>query len=189
MTPDRPAARPPRELKPLRLIGLGLLFSLTVVMDDWDVLPDWFGWLLILLASVVLTRGMSGRNPMLVAAAAAAVGSAILWPPQWAAAIHNEDVALEWALRIPGLIWIVLFCLAAANLARLDVMAAVWWKYLAILHIAVGVMSLLVYGGKLDMFEDTMLLFQVFGLLAAICLAFWHSNRDWAVVPQRTPAP
>jgi FtsH-binding integral membrane protein len=180
------AVRPPRELKPLRMIGLGLLFSLTVVRDEWDVLPDWFGWLLILIASVVLTRGMTGRGPMLISATAAVVGSAVLWPPKWAAAVHDEDVALEWALRIPGLIWMVLFCLLAAHLSRREPQASVWWKYLAYMHIAVGIMSVLVYGGKLDSIEATMILFQVFGLLAAIVLAFWHSNRDWAVVPART---
>ena len=171
--------------KPLRLIGLGLLMLLILPnYRGWDLLPDWLGWTLVLIGSAVFTRTMTSNRPLLWAAVGAIISAAVLWPPEWNDAINDAPKSVLWAILLPRVAWSVLFCLACSARAWREPVSSVWWKYLAIMHIAVGVLPILVYGGGMTGLEDTLRTLDLLALICTMALAFWHSGRAWAVTPR-----
>jgi hypothetical protein len=162
-------------LRPLLPIGLGLVINvLSPRVHGWDVLPDWFGWALILLGTWVFARKLPSGPLLIGAAALALVVSAAQWPPAWQlvdpASIGHQDVSasdasLLWALSLPALGWLVLYCLALAGVSRED--AGVDEGEVLPPERRAGVLVLL-------------------GLLGSTVFSFLHSGRDWAVV--RRPA-
>lgn len=183
-----PTAAPeptPTPGKPLRLVGIGLLIIMLIPdFRGYDVLPDWLGWLLVLAGSAMLTRGLPSRAPVLWAAGLAAVSAFAIWPPQWGDVILDQEKGILWAILLPQVIWSVLFALAMAGFAVRDPAAAIWWKYLALVSVAVGVLPVIVYGGGVKGLESTLATLNVLALVGTMILAFWHSSRPWAVIEQ-----
>ncbi len=174
--------------KPLRLVGLGLLIlMLRPDYRGYDLLPDTIGWLLVLVGSAVFARGLPTRSGIMWAAGLAAVSAAAIWPPHWEDVVRDQEQSLVWAILLPQIVWSVLFCLAVTGVSRADLGASIWWKYLALVNIAVGVLPILVYGGGMSSLESTLETLNFLGLLAGIVLSFWHASRPWATVaaPER----
>jgi hypothetical protein len=177
------AALKTRELRPLLLIGIALLFWLNPMSNGWDLLPDWFGWLLILAATSVLTRDMANRGPLMVSAALSVVAFAAMWPPQWLEAVEAQDAAIKWSLQLPSLIWLILFCLTLATRAQVTSPGdSFWWRMLSAVEVVVGVLSVLVLGGHVDSLTGLLGQFEFSGRSLIIVMCFVHSGRDWAVV-------
>jgi hypothetical protein len=178
---DAPATT--RELRPLLLIGIALLFWLNPLHDGWDLLPDWLGWLLILAATSVLTRDMANRGPLMASAALSVVGFAAMWPPQWLEVIEAQDAAIKWSLQLPSLIWLILFCLTLATRAQVSNSGdSFWWRMLSAVEVVVGVLSVLVLGGNIESLTGLLGQFEFSGRTLIIVMCFVHSGRDWAVV-------
>jgi hypothetical protein len=175
-------------MRPLLLIGIALLFWLNPIRGGWDLLPDWFGWLLILGATSVLTRDMSNRGPLMWSAGLAVLGFAAMWPPQWLEVIDAQDASIKWSLQLPSLIWLVLFCLTLATRAKAAPGDAFWWRMLAVVEITVGVLSVLVLGAEMTGLTATLAQFEFCGRSLIIAMCFVHSGRDWAVAPRTQPA-
>jgi hypothetical protein len=185
-TAEVPAARP------LLLIGLGLVINiLSPRVHGWDVLPDWFGWVLILIGTWAFARKLPSSPLLLGTAALATAVSAAQWPPAWQlvdpASIGHRDVStsdasLLWALSLPALAWMVLYCLALAGVSRDDAGTSFWWKYLALINLGAAVLPILVYGGSMKGLEPLLGVLVLLGLLGATVFSFLHSGRDWAVV-------
>lgn len=188
-----PTAAPPAAApqKPLRLVGIGLV--VLMLMPDfrgYDLLPDTVGWLLVLVGSAAFARGIPSRSGILWAAGLAAVAAAAIWPPHWEEVIRDQEMAVVWAILLPQVVWSILFCLAASGLSSSEPVASVWWKYLAIISVAVGVLPVIVYGGGVKGLESTLETLNFLGLVGTMILAFWNSSRPWAVIepPAATPA-
>lgn len=185
-TAEAPVARP------LLLIGLGLVVNiLSPRVDGWDVLPDWFGWVLILLGTWAFARKLPSGGLMLGAAALALAVAIAQWPPAWQVVdpaavgtgdVEASDASLLWALSLPALGWMVLYCLAVAGVSRVESGTSFWWKYLAAMNAGAAVLPVLVYGGGMKGLEGLLGVLILLGLLGATVFSFLHSGRDWAVV-------
>lgn len=180
-------------VRPLLLIGLGLVINiLSPRVHGWDVLPDWFGWVLILLGTWAFARTLPSGRLMLGAAGLALVVAISQWPPAWQvvdpallnsdADVSTSDASLLWALSLPALGWMVLYCLALAGVSRGDAGTSFWWKYLAAMNVGAAVLPVLVYGGGMKGLEGLLGVLILLGLLGATVFSFLHSGRDWAVV-------
>ncbi len=180
------------------LIGLGLVIYLLspgvtttttggeTTLHGWDFLPDWLGWALILVGTWVLGRGLPSLRLMLGAGALALAVSVALWVPQWRAEIRGEDAdpALLWAVSLPSLAWMTLYCLAVAGISRKDAGASFWWKYLAAMNVGAAALPVIVYGGKVDQLEGLLAVLTLMGAIGTTMFSFFHSGRDWAVRPR-----
>lgn len=184
-------------VRPLLLIGLGLVINiLSPRVHGWDLLPDWFGWVLILIGTWVFARNLPSGSLLLGSAALALVVSAAQWPPAWQLVepattagtrhVSASDASLLWALSLPALAWMVLYCLALAGVSREDAGTSFWWKYLAAMNVGAAVLPILVYGGGMKGLEGMLGVLVLLGLIGATAFSFLHSGRSWAVV--RRPA-
>lgn len=179
-------------VRPLLLIGLGLVINiLSPRVHGWDLLPDWFGWVLILLGTWAFARKLPSGPLLLAAAALALVVSAAQWPPAWQLVdpatvgtddVSTSDASLLWALSLPALGWMILYCLAIAGLSRADAGTSFWWKYLAAMNVGAAVLPVLVYGAGMKGLEGMLGVLILLGLLGATVFSFLHSGREWAVV-------
>ncbi|MDO7868185.1 hypothetical protein [Nocardioides jiangxiensis] len=185
-TADAPVVRP------LLLIGLGLVINiLSPRVDGWDVLPDWCGWVLILIGTWAFARQLPSGRLMIAAAALALVVSAAQWPPAWQVVdpgaigsrdVSTSDASLLWALSLPALAWMILYCLALAGVSRADAGTSFWWKYLAAANAGAAVLPVFVYGAGMKGLEGLLGVLILLGLIGATVFSFLHSGREWAVV-------
>ncbi|GGO88737.1 hypothetical protein GCM10011584_16460 [Nocardioides phosphati] len=172
-------------IRPMVLIGLGLLIDLVdPALNGWDLLPDWAGWILVLIGTAVFARQLPSRGLMLTAAAGALVLSAALWPPASIDWLKDQDASVAWSCTLPAIAWAILYSLALSGLSRKDPGASFWWKYIAAMNAAAAVLPILVYGGGMASLETFMFVLGWLGQLCATVFSFLHSRRDWALVPQ-----
>ncbi|TCJ30626.1 hypothetical protein [Nocardioides jejuensis] len=193
-TPAADAATP--TVRPMVLIGLGLVIYLLspgvtsttksgdVTLHGWDYLPDWAGWLLIAIGTWAFARKLPSFRLMLGSALVAMLVSAALWVPAWRDEIRGPgaDPALLWAVSLPALAWLVLYCLALAGLSRPEPGASFWWKYLAGMNAGAALLPVLVYGGKITQLEGLLAVLGLMGAVGTMVFSFYHSGRAWAVV-------
>lgn len=191
-TPDTSTAT----IRPMILIGLGLVIYLlspgvtttthgdTTTLHGWDLLPDWVGWAAILVGTWGLARRLPSFRLMAAAGALALAVSVMMWVPAWRDEIRGPDAdpALLWAISLPALAWLVLYCLALAGLSKRDAGASFWWKYLAAMNAGAAVLPVLVYGGGMKGLEGLLAVLQLMGAIGTTMFSFFHSGRDWAVV-------
>ncbi|HSX67362.1 hypothetical protein [Nocardioides sp.] len=178
-------------VRPLLLIGLGLVINvLSPRVDGWDVLPDWIGWVLILIGTWVFGRKLPSGGLMLGAARLALVVAVAQWPPAWqvidpvtaaSEEVSASEASLLWALSLPALGWMVLYCLAVAGVSSTEAGTSFWWKYLAAMNAGAAVLPILVYGADMKGLEGLLGVLILLGLLGATVFSFLHSGRDWAV--------
>lgn len=169
--------------RPMVLIGLGLVINIvSPAVQGWDVLPDWFGWVLILIGTWAFARELPSGRLLLTAAGISLVVAAVQWYPRWGEAVRDADPAVIWALSLPALAWLVLYCLAVAGASRADAGASFWWKYLAAMNVGAAVLPVVVYGGGVKGLEGLLGVLILLGLIGATVFSFLHSGREWAVV-------
>lgn len=177
-----PATTGATTFRPMILIGLGLVINmLSPRIGGWDVLPDWIGWLLILLGTWVFARTLPSRNLMLGAATGALAISAAQWSPRVVDKLGDAEPAVLWALSLPALGWLTLYCLAVAGVSRRDAGSSFWWKYIGGMNGAAAVLPIVVYGGKVTQLEGLLGVLMLMGLTGATVFSFYHSGRDWGL--------
>lgn len=171
-------------MKPLQAVGCGLLLILLdVVIAGFDLLPDPFGWALVLVGVVALRPRLSTGTPVLAAAATAAVVSVPLWIPGVAETVSQADPALGWALSLPHVVFTVLFFHALQQLAKAagNHDAAGWLQICWVGAVIVGVLPALLL--PLGVGGPLLALAGVFSLLMGVLqvvLSFAYADRAWA---------
>jgi uncharacterized membrane protein len=177
-------------VRPMVLIGLGLVINIiSPRVQGWDVLPDWAGWTLILIGTWAFARNLPSRGLLLATAGVALVVAAVQWPPALQLIdpaspgdVTTSEASLLWALSLPALAWMILYCLAVAGLSRSEPGASFWWKYLAATNVGAAVLPVVVYGADVKALEGLLGVLVLLGLLGATVFSFFHSGRDWATV-------
>lgn len=136
-------------MNPLQAIGMGLvIIVLDPVARGYDMLPDAFGWVLILVGVLKLrTRLASSPSIVTLAAVAAAVSAAVFFP----AVEETLDDSTLWLLSLPQLVFTIMLCGALRELAvATDVGDANRFRLLRWGFGLLVVLPVLVYGGGLD---------------------------------------
>jgi hypothetical protein len=181
-------------MRPLQSIAMGLVIVAlrAPVADGYDLLPDPFGWLLVLLGVRSLPDDLERRTALLTTAALAGMVSVLLWWPGVSDAIDGVDPALLWAVNLPQLALLALLShvLSRRAAAAEDPRAAAWLRILVTGFVVAALLPVLVFGGDVDALERPADAAAVVLLVSLIWLLFSYSARRWAVAETtRGPHP
>lgn len=176
-------------MRTLSLLGLGLLLVLLdLSINGVDLVADWAGWLVALLACAGLPPGLRPARLTATGTVALAV-SVVTWVPGVldTAAL---PLPLAWALSVPEILFGLMLALAVAAAAGVagDDSARGWWRLVAAGHVVMLLLPPVVYGAGI---VTVLVVGVVVGLAAAITeivLCFRHSGRPWAQGPA-APVP
>lgn len=167
-------------MRALQAIGMGLLV-VAIRAGEPDLLPDPLGWLLVLHGVRRLPAGLAGRGWLLLLGGLALLVSVPLWLPATATAILRADPALQWAVNLPQLGFLLLLArvLAARAGEHGDRPAKGWWGLVSTTVAVAAVLPVVVFGGGVTELESPALVMATLVLLTVIVLCFSHSGRTW----------
>jgi hypothetical protein len=169
-------------VRPLVLIGLGLLLALVdVSIDDLDLVPDWVGWVVVLLACAGLPPQLAPRRLALVGALALLV-SVVLWVPGALVDVDRLPLPLAWAISLPEVGFGLLLALSMARAAgdAGDVSARGWWRLVVAGHVVMLLLPPTVFGAGIAAVLVLGVLIALASAIATIVLCFRHADRPWA---------
>ncbi len=159
-------------MTPLQKIGMGLVIVVLAANfgSGWDGLPNPIGWLLI-LSGVWDARGhLASATSLLVLGSIAFLVSVLTYPPQ---VTDSLDPGATWLLDLPQLSFEVVLCsTVAAVLGK----RGVWFRWLTLLLVAVGVGPAVAIGADDPAIADGVLAGWVVAQLALIWLLFSVSS-------------
>lgn len=159
-------------------MGLLLVTLDAVVGDGWDLVPDPFGWVLVIVGLRPL-RGVLPQGPgLLTLAGLALLVSVALFPP---AVLERTDESLQWMLSLPGLAVSVGLCTSLAAVAGPDTRGR--FLLLRAVFAAAAVLPVLIYGGGVDLLVVPVAVALVVANLSLVYLVFRVARR-----PQLHPA-
>lgn len=167
-------------MKPLQSVAMGLLVvALTARVHGYDALPDFLGWLLVVLGvrrlrlSYILTA---------VAGLALAVSLVVWWPPVQES-LDRLHPSLWWTATLPQLVACGLLCreLAALAHAAADLRAAAWLRTVAVLVGVSAVAPVVAFSAEAS--DDALATVYAAAagvVLLLIVLLFSYAARPWA---------
>ncbi len=168
-------------MKPLQSVAMGLLIvALTARVQGYDALPDFVGWVLVVLGARRL--GLSDLLTGLVGAALAV--SLVVWWPPVQDALGELHPSLWWAATLPQLAACAQLCreLATRSAAAADRRATAWLRTATVL---VGVSAAApVIAFSADSSDDVLAAVYAAAagvVLLLIVLLFSYAARPWAV--------
>ncbi|GAA1477401.1 hypothetical protein GCM10009623_18470 [Nocardioides aestuarii] len=173
-------------MRPLSLLAVGLLIALLdISFEGVDVVADWIGWLVVLLACAGLPPQLAPAR-LAVAGAAALLVSVAIWIPGALVDVEALPLPLAWAISLPEVGFGLLLALSMARAAggAGDESARGWWRLVLAGNIVVLLLPPVVYGAGV---VAVLLVGVLIGLVTAITeivLCFRHGDRPWA---QPTP--
>jgi hypothetical protein len=180
-------------MRPLQSIAMGLVIIAlrAPVADGYDVLPDGFGWLLVVLGVRGLPDDLERRPALLTTAVLAGTVSVLLWWPGVSDAIDEVDPALLWAVNLPQLAFLALLSHVLARRAATaeDPRAAAWLRILLTGFVVAALLPVLVFGGGVDALEGPADAAAVVLLVGLIWLLFSYSVRPWAGAQETRRGP
>ena len=176
-------------MRPLALLGTGLLLALVdISVDGLDLVPDWVGWLVVLLACAGLPHQLAPRRLALVGALALLV-SVVLWVPGALVDLDRLSPPLAWAISLPeigvGLLLALSMTRAAGDAG--DVSARGWWRLVVAGHVVIVLLPPVVIGARLEAGLVRGVLIALATAITTIVLCFRHADRPWA--QETAPAP
>ena len=113
---------------PLHPVLLGLVVvALQVRVNGYDLLPDWIGWILVLIGSASLPVRRQGA--LLVSAGLACAAAVVVYLPDVNGQVAATDDALSWALSLPQSAYLVLLADGLRHAAKRggDPALSSWW--------------------------------------------------------------
>jgi hypothetical protein len=172
-------------MRGLQAVGLGLVL-VALRVGSTDLLPDPAGWLLVLVGVRLLPADLPRRGLLLGLAALALVVSVPLWVPSLADRILAADPALQWAVNLPQLGFVLALAAVLGHRADTagDRSSRTWWYAVATGTAVAAVLPPVVFGAGVAGLRTPSLVLAGAVLVTAVVLCFVHAGRDWA-----TPAP
>lgn len=175
-------------MRPLQSVAMGLLIvALTARFQGYDALPDFVGWVLVVLG--VRRLGLSDLLTGLVGATLAV--SIVVWWPPVQDALGELHPSLWWTVTLPQLAACALLCreLAVRATASADRPAAAWLRTATVL---VGVSAVApVAAFSADSSDDVLAAVYAAAagvVLLIIVLLFSYASRPWAVTGDEADA-
>lgn len=175
-------------MKPLYGVALGLVvIALYAKAGDFDLLPDPFGWALVLVGLNVLTRRVALRFEGLlwVAGLLALTASVALTVPAVRDWFEDAEPALGWAVDVPALGFCALLCAALATAARsAQATAAYAWFQWTSIGFGISVLApVVVIGGDVEGLRGPAELVTGLAQLSLFALCLTYGGREWAGAP------
>ncbi len=173
-------------MRPLSLVAVGLLLVIgDISVDGVDLVADWVGWLVVLLACAGLAPQLRPALLALVATVALLV-SVVVWIPGALVEVDDLPLSLAWAISLPEIVFTLLLALSMARAAGAadDESARGWWRLVVAGNVVMLLLPPVVYGAGV---VAVLLVGVLIGLATAvteIVLCFRHGGRPWA-----QPAP
>ena len=167
-------------MKPLQSVAMGLLVvALTARVHGYDALPDFLGWVLVVLG---IRRLRLSDALTAVAVAALAVSLVVWWPPVQDA-LAELHPSLWWAATLPQLAACGLLCreLAARATTAGDRRATAWLRTAAVLVALSAVTPVIAF--SVDASDDALAAVYAAAagvVLLLIVLLFSYAARPWA---------
>ncbi len=167
-------------MKPLQSVAMGLLVvALTARVHGYDALPDFLGWLLVVLG----TRRLGLSGALTAAALAALVVSLVVWWPPVQDALGELHPSLWWAANLPQLVACGLLCRELAALAAVaaDRRAVAWLRSTGVLVAVSAVAPVIAFSvGASDDALAAVYAAAAGVVLLLIVLLFSYAARPWA---------
>ena len=169
-------------MRPLSLLAVGLVLALLdISVDGVDLVADWVGWLVVLLACAGLPPQLAPARLALVGASALLVSVAV-WIPGALVDVEALPLPLAWAISIPEILFGLLLALSMARAAgdAGDESARGWWRLVLAGTVVVLLLPPVVDGAGV---VAVLLVGVLIGLATAITeivLCFRHGDRPWA---------
>lgn len=183
-------------MKPLQSIAMGLVIILLVAPAEgfhgYDLLPDYVGWLLVLLGVRDLDLPAEAKKSLLALAGVALVIAAVFWFPAVTDALlertATESSAIDWARNLPALLSQALLCHLLAARAREsgDRRAGGWLAIARTAYLLLAALPVLVFGAGWAALESSLYIGTGLLTLSLIVLLFTYASRPWASVVNRT---
>jgi hypothetical protein len=175
-------------MTPLQMVAFGLILVLLDTASDYDLLPDFVGWLLVLFG---LSRFPSpSRSTLITTAAIAGLVSIALWPPQSRDALADRDDSLVWAALLPEMIFGFLLCRAIMTLAQEHKDSAASARFGLLQWLFVVTVTIPVLANAAE--SDQLLFYADIGLALSWGWLIWslfsHNSRPYAKPPAATGA-
>jgi hypothetical protein len=160
---------------------MGLVIVLLgAFVHGYDLLPDPFGWLLVLagLGSLAVPQ----RRTLQILAGVSLAVSVVVWFPVARDALNVTDLALAWAAGLPELATGIVLAHALAQAARFagDQPARSWLQTARTLLIVVALLPPVVLGGGVDALDGALGVVGSLALLLLVVLLFAYAGRPWA---------
>ena len=169
-------------MRPLQSVAMGLVIVLLAPrFAGYDALPDYLGWVLVLLGVAGLPPDVERRPVLLALAALSLVVAVPLWWPGTSDALYDVHPSLGWAANLPQLGFAALLSLVLARrgAAAGDGRAGAWGRTAATCFVVAAALPVLVFGGEVEGLEVPAYLFATVALIVLICLLFAWSGRPW----------
>lgn len=123
----------------LRTVALGLLIVfLDARMEDWDLVADPVGWLLVLVGLAPVGERLPGARG---AAAVSLAASVLAWPPS---SFVHDDESVEWLFSLPELVFGVLLAGALARVGPPRLSGR--FRLVRTVYVVAAVLPVLIFG-------------------------------------------
>jgi hypothetical protein len=157
-----------------------VIVLLTAPVHGFDVLPDPFGWVLVLVGLAQLP--LPQRGGLRALATLSLLVSVTVWFPGARDSLNVTDLALAWAAGLPELATVIALAHALAQQARLagDQRARTWLQTAVTLFVVVVLLPPVVLGGGLHGLDDALGVVGSLTLLLFVVLLFRYAGRPWA---------
>lgn len=178
-------------MRPLSLVAVGLLLALVdISIDDVDLVADWVGWLVVLLACAGLPPQLAPARLAVVAAAALLVSVAV-WIPGALVDLDALPLPLAWAISLPEVLVGLLLALSMARAAggAGDESARGWWRLVIGGNVVILLLPPVVYGAGVVGVVVVGVAIALATAITEIVLCFRHGDRPWAQPAQLTANP
>ena len=148
--------------------------------EQYDALPDPFGWVLVLLGVFALARANDSFDSSRWLAVIAAMASVPMWFPQLH---HRLDASGEWFASLPQLVFCLFLAreigLAGASRKPPDGYVAKRFGLLVWAFALAGVLPVLALGGNVTQLEWPTLAVSSAASVALVYLLFRVHRREW----------
>lgn len=125
-----------------------VIVLLDLSRNGFDLLPDVFGWTLIVLGVVSARAWLPSYGTLLSLGLVSGVISVVTY---WPAVLDRVGESGGWALSLPQIVFSLMLCRDLIPLAREpDQVAAARFRLLSWLFVVVAVAPVLVFGGGID---------------------------------------
>ena len=173
-------------MRPLSLVAVGLLLALVdISIDEVDLLADWAGWLVVLLACSGLPSQLAPVRLALVGAAALLVSVAV-WIPGALVDVEALPLPLAWAISLPEVVFGLLLAISMARAAggAGDESARGWWRLVVAGNVVMLLLPPVVFGAGVVAVLLVGVTIALATAVTEIVLCLRHVDRPWA-----QPAP
>lgn len=178
-------------MRPLSLLAVGLLLVLVdLSINDIDLVADWVGWLVVLLACAGLPPQLAPGRLAGVAAVALLV-SALVWIPGALVDVESVPTSIAWAISLPEVVFGMLLAVAMARAAGRagDESARGWWRLVIAGLVVVLLLPPVVFGAGVVAVLVLGVAIALATAITQIVLCFRHGGRPWAQPQEAAPHP